>query len=230
VTIVVICLATASTYGDRATAEGSGSSSVENTGGQNDAVEVTTFRPIITASPDPAFAVDEDSRPVKVKIFPMYNKLPRGGKCLVAVELEIKSGWHINANPSHPDFLVPTKVEVKTEQKVKLSKVKYPEYHDLHVKDVAEPYRVYDGKVIVYGLLEIDKEEADEFAELEFHVNFQGCNTDQCLPPDRIVMKGRLPLAADGEELQKINDSKFPKPKEARSPSAADSDPLPSKS
>lgn len=176
-------------------------------------VDQTAFRPVIPAKPATAFAVDEKTKPLKVKIFPMYSKLPRGAKCPVAVELEIKDGWHINANPSNPDFLVPTKLEVRTKQKVKLTKIKYPDHHKLRVKGSPDPYHVYDGKVLVYGLLEIDAAEKSEFAELEFHVNFQGCNEDQCLPPDKIVMKGKLKLAAEGEELKKINENKFPKPK-----------------
>lgn len=75
-----------------------------------------------------------------------------------------------------------------------------------------EPYHVYDGKTIVYGLLEIDETEVTDFAELEFHVAFQGCNSTQCLPPDLVVMKGKLPIAAAGEELKKTHEDKFPKP------------------
>lgn len=143
----------------------------------------------------------------------MYSKLPRGGKCLVAVELQIGLGWHINANPSSPDFLVPTKLELKTKQKIKLTKLKYPKHHELKVDGFDDPYHVYDGKVLVYGLLEIDEAEKAESAELEFHVTFQGCNSTECLPPDKVIMKGKLPIAAKNEPLKKINQQKFPKPK-----------------
>lgn len=179
------------------------------------AIQHSAFRPIM---PEPvagnAFAQDDKPKPLKVKVYPMYSKLPRKGKCLVAIELQVKLGWHINANPSNPDFLVPTKVELKTKQKVKLTKIKYPKHHELKVDGSDDPYHVYDGKTIVYGLLEIDEAAATEFAELEFHVAFQGCNSTQCLPPDQVVMKGKIRLAAAGEELKKIHEDKFPKPKD----------------
>lgn len=173
----------------------------------------STFRPVSPPqAADNGFAQEDKPKPLKVKIYPMYNKLPQKGKCLVAIELQVKLGWHINANPSNPDFLVPTKVELKSNQKVKLTKIKYPKHHELKVDGSDEPYHVYDGKTIVYGLLEIDETEVTDFAELEFHVAFQGCNSTQCLPPDLVVMKGKLPIAAAGEELKKTHEDKFPKP------------------
>ncbi|MEQ9408319.1 MAG: DUF255 domain-containing protein [Fuerstiella sp.] len=175
-------------------------------------VEHTSFKPIAPPETAGPFAKDEKPVPVKVKVYPMYDKLERGGKCLVAVELQIKLGWHVNANPSSPDFLVPTKVTLQTEQKVKLTRIRYPKHHELQVQGFDEPYHVYDGKVLIYGLLEIDEQEKAETAELEFHVTFQGCNSTECLPPDKIVMKGKLPLAAKGATLKKINQSKFPTP------------------
>ena len=80
--------------------------------------------------------------------------------------------------------------------------------------DQTKPYHVYDGKVLLYGLLEIAESETAEKAEMEFHVKFQGCNENECLPPDLIVMKGRLPIAARGETLKKTNLVKWPKPKD----------------
>jgi len=189
----------------------------ETTGSDStDVVQHSVFRPVL---PEPAaangFAQEDKPKPLKVKVYPMYSKLPRSGKCLVAIELQVKLGWHLNANPSNPDFLVPTKVELKSKQKVKLTKIKYPKHHELKVDGSDDPYHVYDGKTIVYGLLEIDETNTTEFAELEFHVAFQGCNSTQCLPPDMVVMKGKIPLAAAGEELKKIHEDKFPKLEDA---------------
>ncbi|MCR9200851.1 MAG: thioredoxin domain-containing protein [Planctomycetaceae bacterium] len=176
---------------------------------QQGVIQQASFRPVFPAPT----TVDEKEkdRPLKVKIYPLYDKLPRKGKCLIAIELQVKFGWHINANPSNPDFLVPTKVELKSKQNVKLTKVKYPKHHELKVQGSPDPYHVYDGKQIVYGLLEIDEKDTTKLSELEFHVSFQGCNSTQCLQPDKVVMKGKLPFAKDGETLKKVNLEKHPK-------------------
>ena len=181
---------------------------------ENVTIEQSTFRPLIpTAPPQAGFNKDEKLKPMSVKIYPMYDKLPRGEKVLIAVELKIREGWHVNANPASPDFLKSTAVKLKTEQKVKLTRVKYPEHEELQVIGFDEPYHVYDGSVMVYGLLEIDAAERAEKAKLEFEVEFQACNEKECLPPDRVVMEGTLPLANPGDPIRKINADKFPKPK-----------------
>ncbi|MCP4787577.1 MAG: thioredoxin domain-containing protein [Fuerstiella sp.] len=175
--------------------------------------EHATFRPVIPAStPGAGLAPPNKPKPLKVKIYPLFNKIPRKGKTYVAIELQVKFGWHINANPSSPDFLIPTELLLKSKQKIKLTRVKYPGHHELKVEGSDEPYHVYDGKVLLYGLLEIDENETPQDAELEFHVKFQGCNENECLPPDLIVMKGKLPFAATGETLKKMNLEKWPKP------------------
>ena len=152
--------------------------------------EHSVFRPILPATPATAFAVDKKKpKPVKVGIYPMYAKLPRGGKCPVVVELTIEKDWHINANPPKPDFLIPTTLELKTDQKIKLTKVRYPKSHPFQMAGSPDPYYVYDGKVAILALLEIDSAETADSASFEFHLNYQGCNKEQCHPPDRIVMQ-----------------------------------------
>ena len=139
---------------------------------------------------------------VKVRIFPLYDKLPRGEKCPVAVELEVRDGWHIHANPAHPDYTIPTEVKLRTDQKVKLTKVRFPKHHLHRMKDETEDSHVYDGKVIIHVLLEIDPGEKAEKAELEFEVAYQACNSELCRRPDKILMRGKLPLADPGDQYQ----------------------------
>lgn len=179
-------------------------------------VNHTAFRPISAAPATSGFQQSSAERPLKVKIYPFYNKLPVNDKCLIAVELDIAKGWHINANPANPDWMKPTVVSLKSKYDIKLSKIKYPKHHKLPVDGSPDPYHVYDGKVIVYVQLDIKNLTPSDNVELEFHVNFQGCNSEQCLPPDSIVMKGKLPVAAVGETLKKVNAEKFPKPKKKK--------------
>lgn len=171
------------------------------------------FRPVLPSPTTTGFQKKADERPLKVKIYPFYNKLPINEKCLIAIELDIAKGWHINANPANPDWMKPTVVTLKSKHDIKLSKIKYPKHHKLPVAGSPDPYFVYDGKAMIYVELEIKNLPPAESVELEFHVNFQGCNSEQCLPPDSIVMKGKLPVADVDEALKKVNADKFPKPK-----------------
>jgi len=174
----------------------------------------TVFKPVF---PDPAqstaFSKRDEERPVKARIYPMFDKLERGGRCPVAIELTIRDKWHINANPSNPDFLVPTAVKITCEQKVKMTKVKYPKHELMFPTGSRMPYHVYGEKVIIYGLLEIDALEKSDKADVRIEIQYQACNEKECLPPDSIVMKGKLTLANPGDDIKRINEDKFPKPK-----------------
>jgi hypothetical protein len=170
----------------------------------------TVFRPAL--SPDPSQKGKEPKR-VTAKVYPRYDKLPRGEKCLFAIELNVQAGWHINANKPNPDFLIPTEIKLKTEPKVKikLTRVAYPK-HKLHtMQQEPEPYHVYDGKVMIYCLLEIDAQELSENANLKFHIRYQACNDDQCEKPVTVVMEGPMLLANPGDRIKKIHGEKFQK-------------------
>ena len=149
--------------------------------------------------------------PVKVKIYPYFDKLERGSKCLVAIELTIADGWHINANPANPEFTIPTEVKITSKQKIRMTKVKYPKHELLDVEGQDEPSHVYGERVIIYALLEIAADETADEAELEVEVKVQACNSKTCEPPETRKLVGKRPLANPGDEIKRINESKFPK-------------------
>ena len=173
--------------------------------------EQQAFKPVL---PDPVapqpFRQGKESR-VKVKIYPYFDKLERGGECLMAIELTIADGWHINANPANPDFTIPTEVKITSKQKIKMTRVKYPKHELLEVEGQDEPSHVYGERVIIYALLEIAADETAEAAELEVEVKVQACNSKTCEPPETKKLIGKRPLANPGDEIKRIHESKFPK-------------------
>lgn len=182
----------------------------------DDAESQTVFRPVL---PDPAtlspLVKDETAeRPIKARIYPLFDKLERGGTCPIAVEITISPEWHINANPAQPDFLVPTDLKIRSPQKIKMTRVKYPAHELLNVQGSDMPYHVYSNRIFIYGLLEIDAAERAEAGELEIRIKFQACNETTCIAPDELVLKGKLPLANPGDPIRRQHEDKFPKPKD----------------
>lgn len=176
-----------------------------------ESVEQQAFKPVLPNPLTPSPFKQAQDSPVKVKIYPYFDKLERGGKCLVAIELTIADGWHINANPANPDFTIPTDVKITSKQKVKMTKVKYPKHELLEVEGQDDPSHVYGERVIIYALLEIAADETAEEAELEVEVRVQACNSKTCEPPETKKLIGKRPLANPGEEIKRIHESKFPK-------------------
>lgn len=167
----------------------------------------TTFRPVLNP-----LVKEKPNQRVHAKVYPLYNKLARGERCPVAIELTVQSGWHINANPQKPDFLIPTAIAFKSDERVNLRKTLYPKHKTHMVQQETEPYHVYNGKVMIYCLLEIDPRERKDEATLEFAIKYQACNDDRCEKPATIIMKGKLPVADPGDDIKMIYKDKFPKP------------------
>jgi uncharacterized protein YyaL (SSP411 family) len=137
------------------------------------------------------------------------NKLPAGSSCQVVVVLNIAKGWHVNANPPMPDYLIPVKVNWKSKNKVQLVDVKYPKGTAFRFKDSDEDAFVHEGEVHIRGTLEIPKEAGGLTEDMEITVNYQVCNEDGCLPPKNIKLTAKLPIAKHGEAVKPINGKLF---------------------
>lgn len=150
---------------------------------------------------------------VKAQAFLSVDRLPAGGSCQVMVVLTIEKGWHVNANPPSPDYLIPVKVSWKSKNKIQLAELKYPKGIAFRFAGSDEDAMVYDGEVQIRGTLEIPKEAGGLTEDMEISVHYQVCNEEGCLPPKTIKLNGKLPIAKSGEAVKSINGKLFnPKP------------------
>jgi uncharacterized protein len=146
---------------------------------------------------------------ITVRGFLSTDKLPVGGTCRVAVEIDVAEGWHVNANPARPDFVIPTQLSLQTEQDFELKEIRYPQGKDFRLQGIEEPLSVYEGKVYLTGTLQVpDGLKSDEPIELTLRLRYQACNDTACLRPMQIHLKGTLP-AAPRESVQSKNEKLF---------------------
>jgi uncharacterized protein YyaL (SSP411 family) len=156
--------------------------------------------------------LDGADKPVRAVLYPLFDKLPRGGKCPVAIQLNIANNWHINANPASPENLIPTEIKLTSPHKVRMTRVKYPEHHEFRQSGTDDVLHVYDGKVTIFVLLEIEPDETSPEAELNFELRYQACSGETCLPPDKLRLSTRFKTASPDSEIRRINQSLFPAP------------------
>ena len=88
------------------------------------------------------------------------------------VELDIRSGWHVVANPSEAPALVSTKLAAVLGR---LRNVRYPEGLPLEV--ASPPLFVYQGRVRITGEIEAPKVGAPSL-----ELTYQACDDRRCLP------------------------------------------------
>jgi DsbC/DsbD-like thiol-disulfide interchange protein len=146
---------------------------------------------------------------VRPQVYLSVDRLPAGETVRFAVVLEIEEGWHINTNPAQPEFVKPTTVTFKGKHGSKLKEITYPKGREFTIAGMKEPQSVYEGKVVLYGDLTVPENAAQETEELTVEVKFQACNEKQCLAPKTAKLVGKIPVAAKGETVKKINEKVF---------------------
>ena len=99
----------------------------------------------------------------------------------VKVVIEVEQGWHINANPASLDFLIPTVIDVQTEQQ-STQNVTYPKAKDM--KTPLGDVRVFDGTVEIISVVQGD-ETIDE-STMRALIQVQACKDDTCFAPSQI--------------------------------------------
>ncbi len=140
-------------------------------------------------------------------VFLDRDQLPAGGTCRVAVILEVAPGWHINANPSRPPFLIPTTVILESKQGTTLIDVAYPNPRRLTVRGVDEPVHVYEGRVALYGRLRVPA--ASQAETLRFKIRYQACNDNMCESPKTLLLEAQVAIAPKDRPTCPINAPLF---------------------
>ena len=159
-------------------------------------------------------AEQQEERPkkdelVRARAYLSTDRLPAGGTCRIVVLLDVKEGWHINANPPSPDFLKPTKLSFKSKSGVTLADPVYPKGHGFKMEGEDMDAMVYEGEVAIYGTLTVPKSSGGVTDEMEITVNYQACNEKGCQPPKSIKLTGKLAVAKPGESVKPINSKLF---------------------
>ncbi|WP_437229411.1 DUF255 domain-containing protein [Planctomicrobium sp. SH661] len=136
------------------------------------------------------------------------DALTPGGECRFIIEVVVENGWHLNANPPSPEFVIPLEVSVAGNSGVQLKDVKYPAGKAFTVKGIEESLSVYEGTVLVSGVLVLPEIAAETIA-LNLDVQLQTCNERNCLPRSIMRLSGSIPVATAEKPAQPVNASIF---------------------
>ncbi len=109
--------------------------------------------------------------------------LGAGGRAEAQVTIRIASGWHVNANPPSPDYMIPTSLTLTGAGGVAPAAVSYPAGQRLKVAFDENPLAVYTGEVTVKVGLSAARGAVSGRHALKGKVRFQACNDQVCLAP-----------------------------------------------
>ncbi len=122
---------------------------------------------------------------VQVRIEPARVEARAGGQATFTLVATIREGFHINSNQPLQEYLIPTRVELLTNELFALEKVDYPKGE---LKSFGfspdEKLSVYDGTLRLPVALRVkDADAGSHTVRVAFH--YQACNDEICLRPTK---------------------------------------------
>ena len=119
---------------------------------------------------------------VKIIVPPITVKA--GDHVTAHVTLDVASGWHINANPPSPDYMVPTDVSIEGAGGVSTGTPRFPKGRGLKLDFDESELSVYDGSTATIDVeVAASAQAANGAHPLVGQLRFQACNNHLCLAP-----------------------------------------------
>lgn len=145
---------------------------------------------------------------VNIKSYQSFDKVYPGGELKLALKVKIDSTWHINSNKPRDEYLIPTQMVLEGNN-FSLEKVIYPEPKDLKFSFSEKPLSVWEGEIVIGGLVKIPQNISTGEYKTIVKLNYQSCNNITCLPPTSIEDTITINVVDKSVPVNEINQSIF---------------------
>jgi thiol:disulfide interchange protein DsbD len=135
----------------------------------------------------PANAVPPAESLVRVSAAPV--EVRAGGTAEASLSITIRPGWHINANPPSPDYMVATTLAIPAAEGLSPGTPQYPAPKALKVGFEESPLLVYGDQVVIRLPLTAGPAAGNGPHRLAGKLRFQACNDQVCLPPASVPVE-----------------------------------------
>ena len=121
-----------------------------------------------------------------VKATPRETKVDRGQSAEANVRLEIKNGYHLNANPPTFSYLIPAQLNVSPAAGITIDSVTYPNAVTKKFSFADQPLAVYEGEIDLKVRLSAAKSTPVGVHNLSAKLRVQACDDQVCYAPGTI--------------------------------------------
>ncbi len=152
------------------------------------------------------FGVKQDI--VKIQLVAGQDKAQQSATFKFAVKVIIQDSWHINSNKPNEDFLIPSQL-ISKDPRFPFAKIVYPEAKNLNFEFSEQPVSVYDGDIVMAGLIQIDKNLQLGEYKIPIQLRYQACNDITCLPPTTISDTLFIEVVNNSTSVNELNTELF---------------------
>ncbi len=118
-----------------------------------------------------------------------------GESSVIKMKIEIKKGYHIQANQLKDEFLIPTVLEIQEYKNIKLGKPQFPRSKKFKLEDTDIFLDVYDGVFEIKIPTTVAKEIPKGNHAMKANLQYQACDNRTCLFPKTIAFSFTLKVS-----------------------------------
>ena len=118
-----------------------------------------------------------------VKASPQEVTFAAGEAGEAVVKLEIKNGYHVNANPPSFSYLKATQLEITPAEGISVQSMIYPDPLTRKFAFSEKPLAVYEGEATLKARLKADKSTKPGTHNLSAKLSVQACDEAVCYAP-----------------------------------------------
>lgn len=105
------------------------------------------------------------------------------GRYRATVKVEVKEGFHIQADSVTVEFLIPTMIMFEDDSRFVPDSVVFPEAVDFTFEGIEEQWKVFDGSFDVLVVFHANRDVAKGAARWKGNLRYQACDRVRCYSP-----------------------------------------------
>ncbi|HKW64142.1 MAG TPA: protein-disulfide reductase DsbD N-terminal domain-containing protein [Candidatus Acidoferrum sp.] len=146
---------------------------------------------------------------VKPEVFSSMDPAGRGGSFQIAVVMNIRPGFHVNAREKSEEYLIATDLKVQLPSGFTGGDVVYPKGKLETFTFSKKPLNVYQGKVVL--LLPVNALATAPLGEqhIPLKLRYQACSTELCLPPTTLPLDAAVNITGDASTAKPAHQDLF---------------------
>ena len=146
---------------------------------------------------------------VKSEIYSSLDPAGRGSSFQIAVVMNIRPGFHVNAREKSEEYLIATDLKAELPSGFTSGDVVYPQGKLETFSFSKKPLNVYQGKVILR--LPVNALASAPVGEqhIPLKLRYQACSTELCLPPTTLPLNAVVNIAASASAAKPVHREIF---------------------
>ncbi len=109
-----------------------------------------------------------------------------GESSTINVRVEVKNGYHIQANKVNEEYLIPTTLKINADKNIMLGEQAFPQSKKFSLEGSDDYLNVYDGNFDISIAFKTTEQIQKGKHTLAAKIHYQACDSKSCLSPKTV--------------------------------------------